>query len=247
MPNHREARIFAVVPAAGVGRRMGGEVPKQYLEIAGKRVLEHTLERFLDHPAIVAVAVAVSAQDPYWPEVAARYPGGRLLTATGGAERCHSVLSGLGLLLGRARPEDWVMVHDAARPCLSAAEIDGLLRELADDPVGGILAVPVRDTLKRAAESAHGRNRVAATVDRAGLWQALTPQMFRLGPLIAAIEAAIARGILVTDEAQAMELAGLTPRLVAGSVRNIKITLPEDRALAELYLRDRRVSGVAAS
>jgi 2-C-methyl-D-erythritol 4-phosphate cytidylyltransferase len=227
-------RVWVVVPAAGVGKRMGAAVPKQYLPVAGRTVLEHAIHCFYHHPGVRGIVVAVSPGDPYWAEIAPQYSADRLSTTAGGAERCHSVLSGLQVLLPRAQIDDWVMVHDAARPCLTPAEIGRMIAELGGEPVGGILAVPVRDTLKRAGPDLA----VAATVDRQGLWAAMTPQMFRLGALIRAMEEALAQGVLVTDEAQAMELAGFAPLLVEGSVRNIKITRPEDQGLAELYLRD---------
>jgi len=228
-----EGGYWAVIPAAGVGRRMGGDIPKQYLTLAGRRVLEHTLVVFIEDRRCRGVMVAVGEQDPFWPglPVSAR-PG--VYHTTGGAERCHSVLNALRALAGMAGEGDWVLVHDAARPCLPRADLDRLLETLADDPVGGLLALPVRDTMKRA--DAGGR--VGTTVDRAGLWHAMTPQMFRLGPLRAALEAALAQGLLVTDEAQAMELCGQSPRLVEGSPGNIKITHPRDLGLAERFLRE---------
>lgn len=225
-------RVWAVVPAAGVGARMGAEVPKQYLPLLGRPLIEHTLERLLSHPRIAGVVVAVAAGDGRWRALGlAGQPG--VTTVTGGAERCHSVLNALAWLLGQGRGGAWVLVHDAARPCLSHGEIDRLLETLADDPVGGLLGLPVRDTMKRAG----AQDRVAGTVPREGLWHALTPQMFRTGALHAALGSALARGELVTDESSAMELAGHAPRLVPGRPENIKVTRPEDLALAELYLR----------
>jgi 2-C-methyl-D-erythritol 4-phosphate cytidylyltransferase len=154
---------------------------------------------------------------------------------TGGAERGQSVRNGLEALREWAGPDDWVLVHDAVRPCLCTEDLDRLLAELDDDPVGGLLAVPVRDTLKQA----DATGRVATTVDRAQLWHALTPQMFRLGLLCDALQSALARGLRVTDEAAAMEAAGFSPRLVEGRADNVKITRPEDLALAEFYLTRR--------
>ncbi|MDD3448221.1 MAG: 2-C-methyl-D-erythritol 4-phosphate cytidylyltransferase [Gammaproteobacteria bacterium] len=225
-------RVWAVVPAAGVGARMGAEVPKQYLPLLGRPLIEHTLERLLGHPRIAGVVVAVAAGDERWRALGLAGRSG-VATVTGGAERCHSVLNALDWLLGRGHSGAWVLVHDAARPCLSHGEIDRLLEALADDPIGGLLGLPVRDTMKRAG----ARDRVAATVPREGLWHALTPQMFRTGALRAALAAALGRGELVTDESSAMELAGHAPRLVPGRPENIKVTRPEDLALAELYLR----------
>ncbi|MDG4549469.1 MAG: 2-C-methyl-D-erythritol 4-phosphate cytidylyltransferase [Candidatus Contendobacter sp.] len=228
-------RHWALIPAAGIGKRMGLTVPKQYLSLVGRPVIAHALATLLDHPRIAGVVVAISAEDEWWPAVAAELAATKpLRVVIGGAERCHSVLNGLEALRGWAAPNDWVLVHDAARPCLSAGDVDRLL-ELVDDPVGGLLAVPARDTLKQADEA----GRAATTVDRSRLWHALTPQMFRLGMLHDALRAALDRGLLVTDEAAAMEAAGFAPRLVEGRADNLKITRPEDLALAEFYLTRR--------
>lgn len=228
------AAFWAVVPAAGSGLRMGAEVPKQYLLLRGRRVLDHALAALLDHPAIRGAVVAVAADDTRWRSCDhARDP--RVRWVTGGAERCHSVLNALGELAGEAAAQDWVMVHDAARPCLTREDLDRLVERLREHPVGGLLGVPVRDTMKRCADDGS----VVATVDRAGLWHAYTPQMFRLGLLRAALEAALAAGELVTDEAAAVERIGLAPRLVEGSFGNIKVTRPQDLALAEFFLGQR--------
>jgi len=225
-------RYWAVVPAAGVGRRMGAALPKQYLPLAGFSVIVHALNTLLQHPRISGLVVVIGAGDAWWERI--RLVSDKpLLQAPGGEERCHSVLNGLQALAAWAAPDDWVLVHDAARPCLPAADLDRLMTALQDDPVGGLLAVPVRDTLKRA----DPEGRVRATVDRAGLWHALTPQMFRFNLLRDALREALARHLLVTDDAAAMEAAGWAPRLVEGRADNIKITRPEDLALAEFYLR----------
>lgn len=226
-------RCFAVVPAAGVGRRMGSGVPKQYLPLAGRTVIEHTLARITAHPRIVSTVVAISPGDDYWPEVAARLAPARIAMAEGGSERCHSVLNALECLAAIAGEDDWVLVHDAARPCIRAGDIERLVTTLLDHPVGGLLGLPVSDTVKRA----DARDEVIETVSREGLWRALTPQMFRIGPLREALRAALAMDRLVTDEAAAMELAGHRPRMVEGQADNIKITRPGDLALAELYLQ----------
>jgi 2-C-methyl-D-erythritol 4-phosphate cytidylyltransferase len=232
-------RCWALAPAAGAGKRMGSLIPKQYLPLLGRPVILHTLDTLLRHPRLAGVAVAISAGDEWWPEVAAELTTVKpLLVVTGGAERCHSVLNGLEALREQADPADWVLVHDAARPCLTAGDLDRLIETLADDPVGGLLAVPVRDTLKQADDA----GRVATTVDRSRLWHALTPQMFRLGMLHDALRAALARGLLVTDEAAALEAAGFAPRLVEGRADNLKITRPEDLALAEFFLSRRAVA-----
>lgn len=225
-------KFWAVIPAAGVGRRMQADRPKQYLELHGRAVLEHTLSRFLDHPQIAGVVLAVTDGDPYWRDLAIDHP--KLLTASGGEERCHSVLNALQVLLQQADGDDWVLVHDAARPCLRREDIDHLVAELADHPVGGLLGLPVADTMKRTGDD----DTIIETVPREHLWRALTPQMFRLGELYTALDSALKREQLVTDEASAMELAGKAPKMVEGHGDNIKITRPEDLRLAELYLTE---------
>jgi len=230
-------RCWVVVPAAGVGRRMASAVPKQYLPLNGRPVIEHTLNVFLEHPRIDGVCVALSEDDGWWETIGCRnHP--RLLRAPGGAERCHSVLHGLERLASQAEDRDWVLVHDAARPCLRREDLDLLLDELQDDPVGGLLGVPVHDTVKRVVAG----NQVEATVPREGLWRAYTPQMFRFALLKKALSDALIEGALVTDDASAMELAGFRPRMVEGHADNIKITRPEDLPLAAFYLRI--ISGV---
>ena len=224
--------IWAVVPAAGVGRRMGADLPKQYLELAGRMVIEHTVDRLAGHDAIAGVVVAVGAEDPYWSGVTLNHAA-KVQSVAGGAERCHSVLNALGFLsAGAASPDDWVLVHDAVRPCLRHADLTLLIESLSAGWTGGLLATPVRDTMKRVDEEGN----VLETVDRARLWHALTPQMFNLERLRAALSDALAADELVTDEAQAMERSGAQPRLIEGHADNIKITHPGDLALAELYL-----------
>lgn len=227
------ARAWAVVPAAGSGRRMGAEVAKQYLSLCGRPVLSHALAPLLSCERIVAVVLVVAPGDHRWAEIVT--PGERLLIAAGGAERCNSVLGGLEALAGRAAEDDWVLVHDAARPCLSGEELEQLFAALGEDPVGGLLATPLADTLK----TADAAGRVARTLPREGLWRALTPQMFRYGLLHKALAGAISAGMVVTDEAAAMEHAGYQPALVAGDAANIKITGPADLALAAAVLRGR--------
>ncbi len=230
----RAPRHWAVVPAAGVGARMGAARPKQYLPLAGLSVIVHTLDTLLRHPRIDGVVVAIGAEDRWWRNI--RLDAGKpLIRAPGGAERCHSVLNALDAMEGRVEPDDWVLVHDAARPCLHVSDLDRLIETLQDDPVGGLLAVPVRDTMKRA----DGAGRVQATVERTELWHALTPQMFRLGMLKTALRRALAQNLPVTDDASAMEAAGWAPRLVEGRASNVKITRPEDLTLAEFFLKHR--------
>jgi len=216
--------FWAVIPAAGVGARMAADRPKQYLQLGGRTILEHSLHCFLDHPSLKGVVVSLAADDPYWPDLAsARDP--RIQRAAGGRERADSVLNALLLLHAQgAADSDWVLVHDAARPNLARSDLDLLLSELADDPVGGLLAVPARDTLKRA----DAAGRVAATVDRSTIWQAYTPQMFRLGALHRALADSLVADVAITDEASALEWAGQAPRLIEGRSDNIKVTRPED-------------------
>jgi len=218
-----------VVPAAGVGKRMQSDRPKQYLELAGKTVIEQTLTRLLGAEVFSAVAVAISVEDPYWPELElSRHP--QVVTAPGGKERADSVLSALKTLQGRADDNDWVLVHDAARPCITSEDIHQLIDMLADDPVGGILALSSHDTLK----DVQG-NAIVGTLDRRHIWRALTPQMFRYGMLKAALIEAEGNP-MITDEASALELKGLKPKIVEGRPDNLKITRPEDLALATFYL-----------
>ena len=226
------AAIWVVIPAAGSGKRMGVETPKQYLDLAGRSVIEHTLERFTRHAAVAGVVVSLAEHDAHWPRLEVAYAE-KIVTSLGGAERVHSVLNGLAVVADRAPASTWILVHDAVRPCLRAVDLDRLLAEAARDPVGGILAVPVRDTMKRAGSD----RRISATISRADLWHAQTPQMFRLAALRGALQAALADNVIVTDEAQAMERVGSMPLIVEGHPDNIKITRREDLALAERILR----------
>jgi 2-C-methyl-D-erythritol 4-phosphate cytidylyltransferase len=230
MSSNRPAH-WVVVPAAGTGTRMGTALPKQYLSLAGRPIIAHALERVAGHPAVAGAVVVLAADDRQWDAVDLG-PLPRPRRAEGGSERCHSVLNGLEALRGVARADDWVLVHDAARPCVRRADVDRLVTDLAGHPVGGLLGLPVRDTMKRA----DARGEVRETVSREGLWHALTPQMFRLGLLRDALRAVLATGRLVTDEAQAVELAGHRPRLVEGHPDNIKVTHPQDLRLAALFL-----------
>ena len=226
--NHSK-KCWAVVPAAGVGKRMQADRPKQYLPLAGKTVIEHTLLRLLQSGAFQAVAVAISIEDPYWPELdISRHAD--VITAPGGKERADSVLSALKSLQGKAAEEDWVLVHDAARPCLTAEDIHLQIDTLQNDAVGGILALSSHDTLKHV-----DGNTITATVDRKHIWRALTPQMFKYGMLRDALQQTEGNPA-ITDEASALELLGMQPKIVEGRPDNIKITRPEDLALAQFYM-----------
>lgn len=234
-------RVWVLVAAAGRGSRMGAAIAKQYLPLAGSTVIENTLQRLASHPRVAGLMVVLDADElvsesSLWAALKLSQPGALpvpLHAVAGGAERYASVDNGLRALSEHIAADDWVMVHDAARPCLRHEDLDHLLDSLADHPVGGLLAAPVADTMKRS--DAGGD--VIETVNRESLWRALTPQMFRLGALRAALQDAQQRGLGVTDEASAMELAGFRPRLVEGHPDNIKITHPADLELAELFIR----------
>jgi 2-C-methyl-D-erythritol 4-phosphate cytidylyltransferase len=216
---------YALIPAAGIGARMGVDQPKQYLEIAGRPLLWHAIRVFEAHPRIQRVFVVLSPEDGYWHDYDWSGFSKLVVLRCGGPSRAASVLNGLVAVAGEVAADDWMLVHDAARPCLSRRLLDKLLAEVADDPVGGILAAPVADTLKREGE---GR-RIQETVPRERLWGAQTPQMFRHGLLKRALEHA---GTAVTDEASAVEALGLAPRLVEGDITNLKVTYPLDLELA---------------
>ena len=222
--------LWCVVPAAGRGMRMGADCPKQYLPLAGKPLIAHTLERLAAHPRIAGLMVVLGARDELWPGIEALH-GKPVRTTVGGAERSDSVLAGVESLPPEVGDADFVLVHDAARPCVRAADIARLI-ELAAASGGGLLGAPLRDTLKRAGAG----DLSVATEPREQRWRAFTPQMFRRGELVAALRAVSRAGRAVSDEAMAMELAGFRPRLVEGAEDNIKVTTAADLALAEFLL-----------
>jgi 2-C-methyl-D-erythritol 4-phosphate cytidylyltransferase len=225
-------RYFALVPAAGGGNRFGADVPKQYAPLAGQPLLAHTLRALAESTPILRTYVVLAPDDRRYAQLIGKHD--RIVPLMcGGATRAESVHNGLQLMRGEAHERDWVLVHDAARPCLAGADLRKLIIELGDDPVGGLLAVRLADTLKHA----DGDERVDATPPRDGLWQAQTPQMFRYATLLAALADASARD--ATDEAQAIERLGLRPKLVEGNRSNIKVTFADDLALAEAILRSR--------
>jgi 2-C-methyl-D-erythritol 4-phosphate cytidylyltransferase len=235
-------RFWVVIPAAGSGRRMGAAgKPKQYLSLAGRTVIEWALAPLLAHSGCQAACVVLAADDEHWPMLPVSCEP-RICIARGGAERADSVRAGLAMLrtpLGGCAPcgeDDWVLVHDAVRPCLSATDLQHLLDTLHADPVGGLLAAPLVDTLKRA----DAAQRVAQTISRSALWRAQTPQMFRYGLLERALSAAVNQELAVTDESQAMELAGHQPKLVAGHADNLKVTVHADLQHAERILHARQ-------
>lgn len=222
--------LWCVVPAAGQGARFGADRPKQYVEIDGRSLLEWTLTALAASPHVAAILLVLAADDVQW-RGRDSFAGKTLHTTIGGAQRSASVLAGLRALPARVAPADFVLVHDAARPCISCADIDKLVSQ-AIPAGGGLLAAPLRDTLKRAESS----GRVAATEPREARWRALTPQLFARGALEAALVRAQADGVEVTDEAMAMERDGHAPLLVEGDERNLKVTTPADLALARFLL-----------
>lgn len=225
-----QARYWAILPAAGSGSRFGAETPKQYLTLLDKTVMQHSVDRICQLP-IQACVLALNRHDQIAKTLNFAHPA-LLHWVTGGAERMDSVLAAMQYLQPHAHQDDWVLVHDVARPCILSSDLQLLLDSLSHDAVGGLLAVPVRDTLKRGQAG-----EVVETVPRDHLWQCQTPQMFRFGLLLQALQQAKARQQQVTDEAGAIEQLGLPVKLVSGSSTNIKITYPEDLGLAEAILK----------
>lgn len=229
--------IWGIVPAAGAGVRLGAEIPKQYLELSGKTILDCTLSRLVMIPQIQHITVMLGATDELWSTCQmAQHP--LVKTAIGGESRCESVFNGLTSLAQVAAADDWVLVHDAVRPCVRIADINGLLRAIENHAVGGLLASPVEHTLKRGGEDLASGSESLATLDRGNLWYAYTPQVFRYGKLITALAESLRRDTPVTDEASALEAQGERPLLVRGSTDNIKITLSSDLSVAELILKN---------
>ncbi|HSD18344.1 MAG TPA: 2-C-methyl-D-erythritol 4-phosphate cytidylyltransferase [Thermomonas sp.] len=235
---------WALVPAAGSGRRFGGEVPKQYQQAAGKPLIEHALAALLSHPGIEGVVVALAADDPRWPGWTSLH-GKPVLTCIGGGERADSVVAALDALPAGVADDELLLVHDAARPNLHADDITALVAAANACADGAILAAPVRDTLKRAdAGDREATPRIAGTEPRAGLWRALTPQAFRRDLLRRALARARADGLVATDEAMAVERLGLHPVLVEGREDNLKVTTPADLALAEFLLSKKNTEAI---
>jgi 2-C-methyl-D-erythritol 4-phosphate cytidylyltransferase len=226
-------KFIAIVPAAGVGKRMQANCPKQYLCIDNETILSHTVMRLLSHPLISQVIVALGVNDQYFAESTLAHHKD-IIRVTGGTERVNSVLNGLKAVDRNIYP--WVLVHDAARPCVDHQDIDKLISQCLSNDYGGILATPVRDTMKRGVQANGDSCTIESTVEREQLWHALTPQMYKTDELTSAIEQALDNGLNITDEASAIEQANLPSLLVSASSENIKITHPNDLALAEFYL-----------
>ncbi len=231
------AQIHVLIPAAGRGTRYGGAIMKQYLPVCGKAVLAHTISLFQFHPMITGITV-ILAEDDQWFESSVGNLAASVETVVGGETRAQSVRNGLQHVLDNHPEADWVLVHDAARPCLSPVSLDRLLDQGLQSPDGAILAMPIGDTLKRIGDD----QEITATVDRKGLWAAQTPQLFPTKALADAIDAAHRAGRALTDEASAMEFVGIKPKLVMSSVANIKITHPTDLAIAEALLGRKQIS-----
>jgi 2-C-methyl-D-erythritol 4-phosphate cytidylyltransferase len=233
-------RLWAVVPAAGIGKRMGASLPKQYLPLGQRTIIAQTLTRLAAVARLDKIIVCIAQDDTHWEQLQiANHP--LVEVAQGGAERCDSVLNGLDYLQADASADDWVLVHDVVRPCITAAMVDCLIDAVSDHPVGGLLAARVADTLKRGDSD----NSVVETLDREQFWRAQTPQMFRFGLLRDALRKAARESIAVTDESAALENAGYAPRLVENSAENIKITRREDLALAEFIIAQQIKEGRA--
>ncbi len=233
MKAHRRARYWVVIPAAGSGKRMGEMTPKQYLKLKNKTMVGHAVSVFTRHPKISQVVVVLHADDTRWSDFDIP-ESEKIVTAVGGETRADSVMQGLECLRASVSPDDWVLVHDAARPCLTTDTLDRLMEALQDHPVGGVLALPVVDTLKKAGAGYVVRE----TVSRNQLWSAQTPQLFRFSILYDAMKSALASYAVITDESSAVELAGEQPLIVKGDPRNIKVTHLEDLILAESLLGD---------
>ena len=229
--------IWAVLPAAGIGRRMGSNIPKQYLSIDGAPLLLHSLRRLSAVKKIEKIVVVIHAEDSRWAELEESIKdefGNRIITVMGGDERYQSVLNGLTALTEFAGKDDWVLVHDAVRPCVRTSDIENLIQKVSLHSIGGLLGSPVDNTLKRVDK----KLTVIETVDRESYWNALTPQMFRFALLKESIQTVVVSGEQVTDEAAAMEVAGFKPIMIAGHKDNIKITVEADLVLASQILKN---------
>ena len=231
--------LWAIVPAAGIGSRMQAKIPKQYLSLHGKTVIEHTLQRLISHSSIKGIIVAIAKHDTYWQTLS--FENSAIYTVTGGSNRAESVLNALHKLATLVSDNPWALVHDAVRPCLRHHDIDRMISHLNSHPVGGILGMPISDTIKRTNACCV----ITDTIERQGLWRAATPQMFHLQALTHALETAKQKNIVVTDEASAMAIMGLKAKMIAGYEDNIKITLPQDLALADLFLQHQEKGGAA--
>jgi len=226
-------KYWVVIPAAGIGKRMGDDIPKQYISVCGKTVIEHTIDNFIDRNEIENICISISEADNYWPTLPIS-KNEKIITTVGGNERYESVYNGLRAIQDKATENDWVLVHDAVRPCLKKSIIDRLITDISSHDVGGILALPCSETMKRVNNS----NEVEETINRQTAWRAQTPQMFKYKKLLLAIEKVINEDIFITDEAMAMELSNHKPVVILGDENNIKITHKTDLKYLELFLEE---------
>ncbi|EMX8645933.1 2-C-methyl-D-erythritol 4-phosphate cytidylyltransferase [Providencia stuartii] len=228
-----DSQVVAIIPAAGIGSRMKADCPKQYLQVAGKTIIEHTINALLLNPHVASVVIALSPDDDYFAKLDIAQDS-RVTTVEGGKERADSVLAGLDFLAQDGNMHNkWVLVHDAARPCLHQDDLNKIIQLSTENCCGGILAAPVRDTMKRSRKAS---DLIDHTVEREALWHALTPQFFPLLLLRDCLSKALKENAVITDEASALEYCGYQPVLVSGRSDNLKVTRPEDLALAEFYL-----------
>jgi len=226
-------KYWVVIPAAGIGKRMGDDIPKQYISVCGKTVIEHTIDNFIGRNEIENICISISESDNYWPTLPIS-KNEKIITTVGGNERYESVYNGLRAIQDKATENDWVLVHDAVRPCLKKSIIDRLITDISSHDVGGILALPCSETMKRVNNS----NEVEETINRQTAWRAQTPQMFKYKKLLLAIEKVINEDIFITDEAMAMELSNHKPVVILGDENNIKITHKTDLKYLELFLEE---------
>ena len=226
-------KYWVVIPAAGIGKRMGSDIPKQYVSVRGKTVIEHTIDNFISRKEIQNICISISESDNYWSTLPIS-KNKKIITTVGGNERYESVYNGLRALQDKANDDDWVLVHDAVRPCLKKSIIDRLITDISSHDVGGILALPCFETMKRV----NNNKQVEETINREIIWRAQTPQIFKYKKLLLAIEKAINENILITDEAMAMELSNYKPIVIMGDEKNIKITHKDDLKHLELFLEE---------
>ena len=226
-------RLWVVIPAAGIGKRMGVDIPKQYITVCDKAIIEHTVEKFTSRNDLQGILVALSNSDQHWSTLELS-KNNKITTVTGGEERYKSVYNALCSLKNKAGDDDWILVHDAVRPCITTFEIDQFIADLDHlNGIGGILALPCFETMKKA----NTNHEIEETIDRKFIWHAQTPQMFRYKKLFLAIEKIMNENIFITDEAMAMELAGYKPMLIQGTHSNIKITDQNDLKYLESFLK----------
>ena len=229
------SKYWAVIPAAGIGERVGSKVPKQYLNLHGKTILEHSISAFIQSDRIAGIVFALHSKDSFFSNLRIPSDNLQIHAVAGGETRAQSVLNALNFLQDHAQDDEFVLVHDAARPCLTLSDLHKLIDQCEVNKVGGILAIPMQDTVKQVEA-----NNIVGTIKRDKIWRALTPQMFKIGMLRDAIKKSFKDNVDITDEASAVEYAGYKPCIVKGDTRNIKVTMTEDIAIAGLFLQGER-------